>query len=62
MDLIGHEHLRMQRAVGLHQCLAQPTEIAPIVVLGEEARLAIVTTLHDMNRNAIKVAAGGRAA
>jgi len=48
MHVVGHQHVGLQRTLRLDQCLAKPMQIARIVFLGEDSRLAIVATLHEM--------------
>jgi hypothetical protein len=59
MDVRGWSSARGRAArIALDQRLAKPMQIARIIVLGEEARLAIVDTLHDMQWNTVEVDAG----
>ena len=59
MHVMGHQHVGVHRAFGFPQRrLAQPVQVARVVVLGKETWLTIVTTLHDMQSNAIEVGAG----
>jgi hypothetical protein len=55
--VIGHQYLGVQRAFGL----AQPMQVAVVIVLGKETRLAVVSTLHDVELNAIEGAGAGAA-
>ena len=55
--VVDYQHVGVQRALRLDQCLTKPMQTARIVVLGEEARFAIVATLHDMQWNTVEVAA-----
>jgi hypothetical protein len=55
VHVIGHQYVGVQRAFGLAQCLAQSMQVAAVIFFGKETRLAIVTTLHDVERNAIEV-------
>ena len=52
----------MQRAFGFPQSLAQPVQVARVVVFGKETWLTIVTTLHVTERSAIEGGCGGDAA
>jgi hypothetical protein len=45
----------MQRALGLAQGFAQPVQVARIVLFTEEARLAIVAALDNMQWNSIEL-------
>lgn len=56
--MVVHQLVGVQRTLRLDQCLAKPMQIARIVVLGKEARLAIVAALHDMQWNTVEVDAG----
>ena len=48
----------MKRAVFFLKRLAQPVKIGLVVFFAEEAGLAVMSPLHDVQRNAIKVDAG----
>jgi hypothetical protein len=51
VHVIGHQDVSVQRAFGL----ALPMQVAVVIFLGKETRLAVVTTPHDVERNAIEV-------
>ena len=53
--MIGHEHVGVQFASCLGERFLQPMQIALVIRLAKEARLAIVAALHDMQGQAIKV-------
>jgi hypothetical protein len=55
VDVIGHQHIGVQRALGLAQRFSQPMQVAAVVFLAEKARLAVVAALHDVERNSIKL-------
>jgi hypothetical protein len=55
MHVVGHEYVGMQAALRLGQCLAQPMQVAAIVILMEEARLAIMSPLHDVQWLVVQV-------
>lgn len=55
MHVVRHQHLSVQCAFRFSQRLAQPVQVAAVVILGEEARLAVMTALHDVQGNAIQV-------
>jgi hypothetical protein len=48
----------MQSAVLFVQRFAQPVQVGVIVLFGKEAGLAVVTALHDVQRDSINVDAG----
>jgi hypothetical protein len=50
--MIGHQHIGVQPAVVPIQCLPEIDEITMVVILGEEAGLAIVAALDHMLGNA----------
>ena len=56
--MVGHKRVGVQRAVLLAQRFTQPVKIGVIVLFAEKARFAVVSTLHDVQRYAIKVYAG----
>ncbi len=51
MHMVGHQRGSVKRATRF----AQPVQIAEIVVLAEEARLAVVAALDDVQRNTVEV-------
>jgi hypothetical protein len=53
--MIGHQDEGMQRSVGLAQGFTEPMQMVLVILLGKEAWLAIVTTLDNVEGNAIKV-------
>ena len=46
--MVGHEYVGVQRRAGENERLAQPMQVAVIVLLSEKAWLAIVAALHNM--------------
>lgn len=50
----GHPRIGMHRHVVLTQPLAPPVQVGMEVLLGEEAGLAVVASLHDVQRNAVE--------
>lgn len=53
--MVGHEYVGVQAALRLGQCFAQPVQITAVVVLTKEARLAIVSALHGVQRLVVQV-------
>ena len=49
----------MQGAVLLAQRFVQPVQVGVVVLFGEEAGLAVVAALHDVQRDCVYVCAGG---
>jgi len=50
MDMIGHEHIDMDRATMLPCRFGQPAEIDSVIVLVEEDAPSIVAALYGMDR------------
>jgi hypothetical protein len=50
MDMVGHQRIGMNRAAAIASRFFQPMEVALVVFLGEEARLAIDSALNDVQR------------
>lgn len=55
VHMIGHEHIGMQRTASFTQRLAKPVEIGFVIVFAEEAGLAIMAALHDVQRHTIQM-------
>ena len=55
MDVISHQHIGVQAAARLRQRLPQPVQIAQVVILREEAGLAVMTALDDVQRNTVEL-------
>lgn len=53
--MIVHQHVGVQMAFGIQQELAQEGQVAPAVVVIEEAGQAVVPTLDDVLRDVCKV-------
>ena len=51
MNVVGHQHIGMDAATGLGGVFGEPVEIKAIVLVAEEARLAIVAALDEMEGN-----------
>jgi hypothetical protein len=49
--MMGHQHVGVDGATALLRVLLEPVEIHPVVLLGKEARLAIVAALNKMLRH-----------
>jgi hypothetical protein len=56
--VIGHQDVCVKGAIVLNQGFLQPMEIAEIIFLSKKARLAIVATLHEVQRDSIEVDTG----
>ena len=54
MHMVGYQYIRLQRALRL----AQPVQVAGIVLFAKEARLAIVAALDNVQRYTVKLDAG----
>ncbi len=54
-DVMGHQHIGMQRALGVAQRFSPPMQVAAVVFLAEKTRFAVVAALHDVERNSIKL-------
>ena len=52
--MVRHQAIRVQSAARPGKQAAKMKEIEAPVLVGEEAGLAIVTALHDMNRQAMQ--------
>jgi hypothetical protein len=57
MHVIGHQHIGVQCAVGRNQRRPQPVHVAVVILVRKEAGLAVVTALHDVQRQAVEVGA-----
>lgn len=53
--VVGHEGVGMQGEVFFAQGFAQPVQVSVVVFFCEEAGLAIVSSLHDVQRNGIEM-------
>ncbi len=56
--MIGHQHIGVQAAMLALQGFSQPAKIGMAVLVIEEAGLAIVPTLHDVQRHSVDVDPG----
>ena len=52
MHVIGHQHESVQPAVVPIQCFPEIAEVTVVVILGEEAGIAVVAALDHMLGNA----------
>jgi hypothetical protein len=50
VEVVRHQHVRVQRAAKALRHLQQAIEEEPIIVVSEETRLAIVPALDDVDR------------
>src|SRR5229473_3788611 len=51
MHVIGHQHVRVDRAAIVLGVELQPVQIEPIILLRVEARRAVVAALEDVQRH-----------
>jgi hypothetical protein len=58
MDVIVHQYVGVQMAFGIQQELAQKGQVAPAVIVIEEAGQAVVPALDDVLRDVRKVESG----
>ena len=49
--MVGHEDIRVERAFRPGERIQEPTPVAPVIGLLEEAAFPIVTALHDVQRH-----------
>jgi hypothetical protein len=55
VDVVGHEGVSVQRAVFFLEGFSQPVKIGLVVFFTEEAGFAVMSTLHDVQGDAIKM-------
>lgn len=53
--MIGHQDVGMQRALSLPERCAQSMQVAVVIFVAEETRLALAAALHYVQRNTVKV-------
>lgn len=58
MDVVGHQHLRVQGTLVLERRFAKLLAVMQVVSVIGEARLAIIAALHDVLGNTGEVEAG----
>jgi hypothetical protein len=58
MDVIAHQHVRMNPASRFRRIFAEPVQVGPTVIVGDEADLAIVAALDYMERHALPEGSG----
>ena len=58
VHMIGHQRVGMQLTFVVYQRFTQPVQVAGIVALAKEAWLAVVSALHDVERDTIDLDAG----
>ena len=56
--MVGHQHVGVQLALVGDKCFAQPVEVTLVVLLTEEAGLAVVVALHNVQRDSAEMDAG----
>ena len=56
--MVGHEHVGVEGGVGVCQCVTQPAEIGVVIVVAEEARFAVVPSLHEVQGYIAQMKAG----
>jgi len=52
VHVVGHQHIGVDRARIARRQLAQVVQVAPVVVIGEEADAAVIPALDDVQRGA----------
>ena len=58
MHVVGHLDVGVQRAAGGFASLAQPFSVGEVVVLGEEAGVAVMSPLNDVQGKTWEMNAG----
>lgn len=58
MNMIGHQHVRMNAATGLPGILGQPVEIDTVILVGNKASLAVIAALNQVQRRVWQRKAG----
>lgn len=58
MHVVFHQHVSMQMALRVNQCLTQQRELMKTILIIKETRQAIVATLHDVLRDFREVNSG----
>ncbi len=58
VHMVGHQSVGMERAAAFVERLAQPVQVSGVVLLAEEAGLAVVPTLHNVQGNTGQMNAG----
>ena len=55
MDVVGHQNLGVQHATLAYQRLAELLQVGMVVLFVEEARLTIMSPLHNVERDSIEM-------
>ena len=55
MDVVGHQNVGLQRATLACQRLAEPLQVGMVVLFVEEARLTMMSPLHNVERDSIEM-------
>ena len=50
MDMVGHQHIGVNRTAAIASRFFEPMEVALVILLGEEAGLAVDAALNDVQR------------
>jgi len=58
VHVVGHQDIGVQGAMFFVQGFVKPVQVGVVVLFGEEARLAVVTALHDVQRDVVEVDSG----
>lgn len=58
MDVITHQHVRVQRAAEAQQAFAQALQVAPTILIVQKTGQPVVAALHDVLRNAGQIQSG----
>ena len=57
VDMVSHQHERVELAVVLHQRFAKVGQLGAVIISVEKQRLTIIAALHDVLRNIRQVEA-----
>jgi hypothetical protein len=57
MYVVGHQRVGMEHTVGLPQRFAEPMQVSVLVLLSVKAGLALVASLHDVQRHVVEMSA-----
>lgn len=58
MNVVSHQHIRVDGASAMRGCIQQVVSVGGIVLVGSKAHLPIVAALDDVLRNAGNVESG----
>ena len=56
--VVGHQGVGVKSAMFFFKCFAQPVKIGLIICFAKEAGFTVMSALHDMQWDAIKMSAG----